>query len=369
MSLSDIGSEFTPLPSKPGLDAQHPDVWPNAPLTFDSLFSGGWQSSLDLLDRPNRPHPLAFTNQIYQIKISDHSAPKNAISSDGPTQMRSTALGARLESSKLFFNDRLTLSGGLAWDRSIQDQFGSPSETLQSSLGFDTMTYGFGADLRLNEQWSLGASLTARKSSDLKGRPSALSMDNPWFSMAPSDLLMGGLGVQFFRPDWGFRARMSVYAGQIGQAGLDRSQPKSDLTGLELNLQKSIIDGRLNFELATMFNYLNSTGNLHSLSLHSGRNLSAYFGVNFSDPTLFNASVLLRYAGDGNYINNYFLTALGASSFLDARIWRDFNLSPVLTLTTQLYGSNLIEAYYRNLTTLDPTVPYLEGRVTMSYSF
>ncbi|MDR2444023.1 MAG: hypothetical protein LBE31_10945 [Deltaproteobacteria bacterium] len=360
-----------------------PNVWPKVPLTFDPIFNGqiDQQPGLSITNkRPAGSNQVILINKFYQINSLNSldiqaSEPKNPLPAQTLNSFDKTRLSTGLVGSSLFLDDRLTLSGGLTWDRSLYEQFGAQIDQTPN-FTFDTMTYGFGADLRLNPQWSLGATITARETSDLTRSRFKASLREgfPFTPITPSDFVMSQIGLQFFNADWGLRARISAYSGQITPSSEPNSDYASsapvDLSGVELNFKKSLIQDSLNLEVATMLNYLQARNRLDNhFRYFNGQNISAYLGLNFTDPTLFNASLLLRYAGDGNFVNNYFLTALGATSLLDARIWRDFNLSPVLTLSTQLYGSSLIETYYRNLAGQNPSAPYLEGRVTMSYSF
>jgi hypothetical protein len=282
-------------------------------------------------------------------------------------EYQATNVAARLDVSRLFLDDRLTLSGGLAWDRSVYDPLWSlPSVSQPPAV--DTMTYGFGANMALGEDWSVGASVTARKSTT-----TAAGMDRrppeAW-QRPPSDLVMGRVGLQLLKRDWGLKAWMTAFAGRMGEAGEpNREAETADVQGVELGVRQSLLDTRLNLEVAAMLSYLKTRRMIDS-HLSDGPNLSGYLGLSFTDPTIINASLLLRYAGNGDYVNNYFLGDVGASSFFDARVWRDFSISPALTLSTQLYGSSFIEAFYQNLSQVGiPPVPYLEGRVTMSYSF
>jgi hypothetical protein len=123
-----------------------------------------------------------------------------------------------------------------------------------------------------------------------------------------------------------------------------------------------------------MLNYLDMGEGNYGAPPEKGeasRNISAYLAMTYRNPSLVSASLLYRYAGDGLFVADGLFSQSSGSSFLDAKIWRDFSLTPSLTLSTQLYGSSLMGTYMRLnrnpvLSLLDH---YVEGRVTMNYAF
>ncbi|MDR2456537.1 MAG: hypothetical protein LBE49_08100 [Deltaproteobacteria bacterium] len=345
-----------------------PTPFSNKPKTLDFLMR-------DLTPLPQGEAETARTNyylsvsRVYDLGSSLGSAASPAIPSPfaGASEFDETTVRTGIETSALFFDQRLALSGGVSWDQSIYNPYWSNGGDPSGEVS--TMTYGFGADLAINDEWTAAAALTKRESVSRPGRR-VRHFSEP-AGLIASDLAMGRLGVQFLKPDWDLRARFSVYAGRIGQAHFDRDSGAglADLKGLEISLQKKLLDGRLSLELAAMLNSLTTRHALQLASMNGG-NLSAFLGLTYTDPAFLNASIFLRHAQDGNYITSYFLGAMGATSMWDARIWRDFSLSPNLNLSTQIYGSSLIEAYFENLTEgARSSTPYVEGRVTMSYSF
>jgi hypothetical protein len=281
-------------------------------------------------------------------------------------------LASSLVGTKTIFNDRLLISSGFDWQRRLYQGFWTQALNSRPLNGYDTMTFGFGADWMLNSDLSLGASLISRDSTRLAGfdrQGPEGSFIYPYRS-APLSLKMSRAGFNFYRPQWGTMVNLTGYGGTIssvsdpGPAQLER---RVDLRGLEFKLQQSLFSGRLNLEAASMFNYLKSKDPL----LRSSRNynLSGYLGLDYRNPSLVNFSLLFRYAQDGKFVNKDFYGQFGAEKLIDAKIWHDFSLSPVLTLSTQIYGSSLIEAYYQSINNKAPLGPYLEGSVTMSYSF
>jgi hypothetical protein len=356
------------LPASDPQALPKPSAWINRPPDLDFLMR-----DLSPLQAPAPAAPVnhfRVSSRLYELAPEQGLNPRDMSSATMAPELQARSVKAELETSRLFIDQRLTLSGGLTWDRTIYDPYWSSDED-KPEAAVATMTYGLGAEFTINDEWSAAAALIKRESSATQNRPARRPAFTGYGRLQPSDLMLSQFGLQLLKPDWGLRARFTAYYGQIGQAVPegDPSAGMADLRGLELNLQKRLLDGRLSLEVAAMLNYLAARNSL-ALSGLDGENLSAYLGLTFADPALLNASVLLRYAGDGNYVDSYLLSAVGASSLLDARIWRDFALSPALTLSTQLYGSSLIEAYYRNL--LEPRPPlstYMEGRLTMSYSF
>ena len=344
-----------------------PADWSRRPKTLDFLM----RDLTPLASNPNEGHApgsnyyLSVT-RVYELApdLSDPSASMAPPSAD----LEETVVQGGLETSALFMDQRLALSSGLSWDRTIYDPYWSMGDEPLRDVS--TMTYGLGADLAIDDEWTAAAALTRRESSSRRNAEARKFSEAG--RLVPSDLIMARLGVQLLKPDWGLRARLTGYAGRIGQAGFE-SDPNSglvDLRGIEISLQKKMLDGRLSLELAAM---LNSLTTRHALQLASmeGGNLSAYLGLTYTDQALINASIFLHHAEDGNYISQNFLGAMGSTYFWDARIWRDFAFSPALKLSTQIYGSSLIQAYFENLADKDRSAssPYVEGRVTMSYSF
>ena len=369
-----VSDPMATLPSPP----EAPAPWTDRPRTLDFLMRDLAPISLDGVqgapqaDRPaNRQGAVNYfvdINRLYEL-TPEPIDPRAPEAPTPLTPMEASQLRTRLETSGLFVDQRLALSGGMSWDRAIYDPYWAMADEPEEEVA--TMTYGFGADFTIDDEWTAAAALTKRESVNKRPRRTARQFSGAK-RLIPSDLMMGRLGLQLIKPDWGLRARLTAYAGQIGPARYDADPDAgmADLRGLELSLQKKMLDGRLSLELAAMLNSL-TTRHALQLALADGKNLSAFLGLTYTDPSLLNASVFLRHAEDGNYVNSNYMAEIGSSSFWDARVWRDFSLSSDLTLSTQLYGSSLIEAYFENLANSERNGanPYMEGRVTMSYSF
>ncbi|MDR1110866.1 MAG: hypothetical protein LBP92_09300 [Deltaproteobacteria bacterium] len=275
----------------------------------------------------------------------------------------------------------LSMEGELALESHGFDDF---SATRGQAAGFTTIGAGLGASFLLTPNWSLGASVSIR---DTQGpaHPGQASLTD-WLlprGLTPSDLRMATAGIEYLNPGLGTRAALSGFFGAVSPGGVERLLAAGvygrdlapvDLRGLEISLQQSLLEDRLSLKLAAMLNYLDlGQGDFGGPpeSGEAGRNLSAYLAMTYQNPSLVNASLLYRYSGDGLFVGDGLLAQAAGPSLLDARIWRNFSLTPSLTLSTQLYGSSLMGAYLRLnrspvLSLLDN---YVEGRVTMSYAF
>jgi hypothetical protein len=361
------------------------DAWPNIPPNFKNLSADDF--SYRYSNSETKPN-----SSTLKFNFGGENKPLNEVGLDSqPLAVKpqgingqfyqETALNTSVEASQPLLDDKLTLFTGFNAERHVFQDYGlGPANS--KPLGYNTMTYGFGANLNLSEEWSLGASLITRNSSSLdgsagQGTRKELGDNIDFRRSAPADLTIGELGLQYYKPQSGTTAKITAYAGEISSSanqerdGISQSlrpyENMLEIQGLELSVQQSIFEGRLTFLAATIFNYYRAKD--ATLSQNSGKtNLSAFLSLTYKNPAIANTSILFRYAGDGNYITNRFFSSPGKRTIIDARIWRDFNLSPALTLSTQLYGSSLIEAYFDNYNN-SFTSPYLEGRVTMNYSF
>jgi hypothetical protein len=316
------------------------------------------------------------TKNVAEI-LAPSEDPQAAVETDRLLPFDGLGFGERLDSAYFGgsrpFTDRLALTGGLLWERlSYDDAFGRRADPLAPTAGVEAMTFDFGADVSLDADLTLGASFTLRKVDELTA---GLSSREP-------SLLSG-------------RRRNPTGSSWIGQAGLEYADRQRDLTvglvgfvgsrasaeeggsldvqGLELNAKRRLLDGKLTIMAAAMLNYFNDGRVLLSPSpirgLGSGSlNLSSYLGLAYRDPSILNANFFLRYAEGGDYLRRELIRSVGPSILFDARLWRDWTLSPALTLSTQLYGSSPGD-YSSLYSTTGQDSPYLESRVTMSYSF
>jgi hypothetical protein len=287
--------------------------------------------------------------------------------------------------------DDLSLRGSLGVERQLFDDFGS-YQNAGTVMGHEpheptSLSFGLAAGYPLSSSWSLGASLSI-KNSQLSGRGrDRLSGLSDWsrpYSLNPTEYRLARLGVQYVSPDWGSSVGLNVYRGEIAPAlgpstADSRTSPDEywrnlsllELQGLELSFQHDV--GRLNFKAAAMLNFVRYRDRLAVVDGGATRSVAAYLALNYQNPSLVNASFLYRYGSDGYLLTDRLLRpALGSSSsYLDAKVWRTFRLSPSLSLSTQLYGSSLIASYLRSTETaeLSPLESYVEGRVTMNYDF
>ncbi|MDR1546699.1 MAG: hypothetical protein LBU12_08345 [Deltaproteobacteria bacterium] len=267
---------------------------------------------------------------------------------------------AYLSGGRLFNDGRLALSGGLLWERLGYDAYLTRNE--RPPISHDALTFDFGAGLRLDDDLTLGASLSLSEVDELSAKVRLLDSRLSFAERAGS----AWLGRAELRYD---DRRRGLTLGVSGYAG-SRTSPadggRLDLQGVEVNVQRRLLDGQLTVMAAAMLNYFNDS---RAILSHRGEgrlfNMSSYLGLTYDNSSLINASFFLRYAGDGNYLQQELIRRIGPQVFFDARLWRDWPLSPALTLSTQFYGSNLADDY----AVPNPASPYLESRVTMSYSF
>jgi hypothetical protein len=182
----------------------------------------------------------------------------------------------------------------------------------------------------------------------------------------------------------GTRDALSGHMGAITSVGADRLTAAgnfrqninyADLYGLGITFQQSFLEGRFNVRLAAMHNsYDLRTKNFRAIS-NQGQNsqkLSAYLTMSYLKPSLFNAAVLYRYGSEGDFITDSTLKPGSNTSYLEAKIWRDFNRTPSLSFSTQIYSSTKFGNYKglnRPPTNLNLLDNYVEGRMTMNYAF
>jgi hypothetical protein len=291
---------------------------------------------------------------------------------------------AKTSGTVVLLDNRLSIGADLSLESHVYDDFGTSHGQIQDkSQGFSSVKAKFGADYFLTPNWSLGASVSIRDTQSFGLHKSGAT---DWFGpsgLYPSDLRMGQASLEYQNAG-GTRAALSGYMGAITSDGADRLAAArnyrqninyADLYGLGVTFQQSFLEGRFNVRLAAMLNSFDlRTKNFRSISNQGqySQKLSAYLSMSYLKPSLFNAAVLYRYGSDGYFITDSMLKPGSNTSYLDARIWRDFNLTPSLSFSTQIYSSTKFGNYiglYRPPTNLNLLDNYVEGRMTMNYAF
>lgn len=312
-----------------------------------------------------------------------------------------------LQDAWLLLDDKLSLVGGLRYDNWTYDDIYNSSNNPQNipSAGFDNLAWRFGAKYLIDEQWSVRAAYGTAYWQNPQylfahSRPTSASATwrLPNHELKPEKTWMAELGVDFTKPEWGTEVGVTAYYGRIkdvhgssatftdtdgsmtGQAGRQynyyRNFGEVDIHGVELALKQYLVPETLYFQGAATFNYSRITEDINQNNvgnhLSNAPDFSASLGMYFTKPELFNASVVYRHTDDRYYDNNnneYVHYHMGNVDLLDAKIWRDWELTPEITLTTQLSASNITDADYEALYTYMGPGRYIEGLMTFKYSY
>ncbi|MDR0355443.1 MAG: hypothetical protein LBJ64_06865 [Deltaproteobacteria bacterium] len=284
--------------------------------------------------------------------------------------------------SVVLLDEHLNIQGTVKLESRLLDGFGS-SLNQGIAPGSDqtnltSVDFGLKANYSLAPNWSLGASLSIRDSqlgSGKRGRLSGLPDWSQAFGLNPAQYNLLSAGIQHYRPQSGTTAALTAYAGEISpgyapSGDYFRNLVMIELQGLEFSLQQSLLGGRIDLKAAALLNYMETRNSSLYPQARDSRNLAAYLALTYRDPSKINASLLWRYGVDGFILSDRLTNGgFGSASYLDAKIWRSFNLSPTLTLSTQLYGSNMMSNYLALTNDRPLADSYVEGRVTMSYAF
>jgi hypothetical protein len=280
-----------------------------------------------------------------------------------------------------FLNDRLEIKNDLRLERQTLNAFEAGKSNLP---GFSALESELAATFHPSANLSLGSSFSLRRPPVFgKAAPNYLSQ-NDWLDLDglyPADRAMGRVGLGY-RNYLGTEFYLSGYAGTMSRVNpgamlagrLGQVRDQADVRGLGVSVRQDLLGGRLNFLMSAALNrYDLSTRGLKASELKSRPNLSAYLAMNYINPELFNAGITYSYGSDGFFITDAAFNPGFGGSRLNAQFWRDFSLTPALSLSTRLYGSVVLNRppEISHLINNKPNLldSYVEGRVTMNYAF
>ncbi|MDR2385969.1 MAG: hypothetical protein LBE80_00105 [Deltaproteobacteria bacterium] len=289
-----------------------------------------------------------------------------------------------LESSRSsqLLNDRLEIKNHLRIERQTLNAFEAAKSNLPAA-GFSSLESELAATIYPWPNLSLGTSFSLKRTQAFGHLEAYGSNQNDWlglYSNYPADQAMGRVGLGY-RNYLGTEFYLSGYAGRVSPAGrgsilaeqLDLAREGAYLRGLGLAVRQDLWGGRLSFLMSAALNRFGlSTWGRQSSGFTSRPNLSAYLAMNYINPELFNAGLSYSFGSDGYFMTDSVFSPGFGGSRLNAKFWRDFSLTPALSLSTRLYGSIVlnrppeISQIINKPNMLDS---YVEGRVTMNYAF
>jgi hypothetical protein len=280
----------------------------------------------------------------------------------------------------LTLNDRLSARAGLTVERQALRDFG-PGPSQGRPRGYAAIESELGATFYPSPNWSLGATLSIRDTQGFGLRSLKGPETTGWFgsrALDRADLRLGTVALGYGNP-MGTAFSLRGYAGEIAEGGTQALAPgrqgqRASLQGVGVSVSQSFQDGRLNLVAGGALNRfdLRAAAPLVPPGARSRPNLSAFLAMTYVNPELFGAGIMYRHGGDGYFMTDSAFSPGSGNSYLEAKIWRDFALTPALSLSTRLYGSALLGAPVEvGRATDKPNLldNYVEGRVTMNYAF
>ncbi len=278
-----------------------------------------------------------------------------------------------LQDQMFFLDDRLSVLAGLRWDfwkfHDVFDQTSNPQ--TPEDIDKDHISYRGGVRYHLNDRVSLQSSAgTAFWPGTALWFYRNVNTGMTWREanpdLEPEKTWMVDLGGEVRIPETGTILTATPYYGEIedmvsyrydvnpevsgGTIIRTQNLGKAKIQGIELGLEQRIIDSLRMFATMT-FNRsrLKDSGENTDNQLRNAPDYWGSLGFRYMDPDLLNAQVTLRVSDDRFYDDEntdlpYF--HMEAYQTVDAKIWRDWRLSPRYTLTTAISGTNLFDQEY-----------------------
>ncbi|MDR2339838.1 MAG: TonB-dependent receptor [Deltaproteobacteria bacterium] len=310
-----------------------------------------------------------------------------------------------LQNSLTLLNDKLSILVGLRYDKwkydNIYNMNWNPSAIPGAS--FDNIAFRSGVKYWVNDNIGLHVAygtaywqnpqnlftsgITGQNQNQINYR-----LEN--HNLKPEKTWMAEFGIDFIKPEWGTEAYLTFYTGEIKDVQTSYTVYEDPLTnpktvytrtknnglvsirGVEFSLSQELIPNILKISGSATFNH--SRIKQDENPRYVGNKLShspefvASVNLLFTKPDLFNMSVSYRHTDDRYYNNandEYVHYHMRNVDVLDARIWRDWQLSDKVTMTTQISGTNLTDLSYEGLYTYMAPGFYVEGMISFTYHY
>ena len=304
-----------------------------------------------------------------------------------------------LQDQAFFFNDRLSILGGVRWDSwRYSDIYDSGSSNKEpDAVSKDHVTYRGGAKFKVNDTLSLRGNIgTAYWPGNPKWFFQNLNTGATWREanpdLDPEETWMADFGGDVTLNKWGTLLKATLYYGEIKNIMAYTYDPhptvpdttiiksrnigKAEIYGLELYLKQPITK-HLSFTGSFTLNHSEITEDQTNPDNVGNqlRNAPDYYGslgLRYINPELFNWEILFRFSDDRYYDDNnedlpYF--HMDAYQTVDLKVWRDWRLSKDWVLTTAVSAVNLLDDdYATEIVYVNPGL-YVEGSVGLRFLF
>jgi iron complex outermembrane receptor protein len=345
---------------------------PNDTITLGFFFSKGWVNTQDSVNIDKTSPSYGQKTLYFRFDETQYSFyAQNAIT---------------------LLNDKLSFLAGLRWDHwkydNIYNMNYRPDSPLEAS--FHNLSFRSGAKYWINENIGLHLAYGTAYYQNPQNLFTAgytnaarTNYRHPNSGLKPEKTWMAEFGVDFVKPEWGTEAYLTLYKGEIKDVQYAAPAPCGavqatnctragnnglvKIHGVELSLSQELIPDTLRLSGSATFNYSrikqDQNPALVGNHLRNAPDFSASVNLLFTKPDLFNFSVSYRHTDDRYYSNNneeYAHYHMRNVDVLDAKIWRDWELSDGLTMTTQLSATNITNLSYEGLYTYMAPGRYIE---------
>lgn len=304
-----------------------------------------------------------------------------------------------LQDQIFLMDDRLSILGGIRWDQWEYDDIydSGSSNPTPGKVEKDHVTCRGGAKFRVNETVALRSSIgTAFWPGNPKWLFQNLNTGATWREanpdLSPEKTWMADLGTDISLTPWQTLIRVTGYYGVIEDIMAytyeahptvanttlvkTRNIGEAEIYGLEFSLEQPITQ-HLSFTGALTLNHSRITqdqvnpdnvGN----QLRNSPDFWGSLGLRYTRPDLVNGELLFRFSDSRYYDDNnedlpYF--HMKAYETLDLKIWRDWRITPKVTLHTALSGVNLLDEQYATEIVYVNPGRYLECMMGVRYAF
>ncbi|MBU0969334.1 MAG: TonB-dependent receptor [Proteobacteria bacterium] len=284
--------------------------------------------------------------------------------------------GIYLQDQMFFFDDRLSLLGGMRYDEwkysNIYDS-GSSNPTPES-VKKDHMTYRGGIKFRASDTLGLHSSIgTAFWPGNPKWFFQNLNSGSTWReanpNLNPEKTWMADLGADITLDRWKTLFKVTGYYGIIEDIMAytydahptlpgttlikSRNMGEAEIYGLEFYLKQPLtrhicFTGSLTLNHSRITEDQINPANVDN-QLRNSPDYYGSIGLRYVRPDLINGEVVLRFSGSRYYDDNnedlpYY--HMEAYETVDVKIWRDWTIAPKVTLHTSVSGVNLLDKEY-----------------------
>lgn len=289
------------------------------------------------------------------------------------TDYTTDQLAFYLQNQMFLMDERLSLLAGIRYDEwkfhDIFDQASNPQRP--DSIKKDNISYRGGARYRLTDSFSLKASAGTAYWPGLplwffRNVTTGMTWREANPDLEPEKTWMVDFGGELALNDWGTFVGITGYYGEIrdmvsyrydenphvpgGAVIRSLNLGKTEIQGVEFQLDQRLTDKLAVFGALTLNrSRIKDSGEITGNQLRNTPDYWGSLGVRYLDPKLFNVQATLRFSDQRYYDDEntdlpYF--KMGAYETMDARIWRDWNLTEKIVLNTGLSINNIFDRKY-----------------------